>query len=279
MTTLRIVTDSTADVPAELVEQYGIEVVPLALTIGEETMPDGTLTQEEFFARMNAADRLPTTSQPSVGAFREVYERALETASEIVSVHISEHLSGTISSAREAASYFGGRVHVVDSLNLSMGLGWQVIHAARDAAAGLSAAEIVARVEELRERVQLIVGVDSLTNLAKGGRIGKVAAFLGGVLNMRVTFCVENGTFQPVARVRGAQAALDSAMKWMEERMAGRTRGRFCVMHAMAREKAEWLCDAIRERYEVVELIVVETGTVIATHTGSGFGLSFIPLD
>ena len=111
-------------------------MVPLSVTVGDATVEDGTWSMEEFFERMNAQPTLPTTSQPPVGAFVEAYERALETASDVVSIHISHKLSGTFSSAKTAAESFGGKVQVVDSYNLSWGLGLQVLEAARAAASG-----------------------------------------------------------------------------------------------------------------------------------------------
>lgn len=275
---VRIVTDSTADLPAALAARYGIDIVPLSVSIGGETFPDGTLTQAEFFARMDAAPSLPKTSQPPVGAFHHVYADALETALEVVSVHISSHLSGTVESAGEAAKAFGGHVHVVDSLNLSWGLAFQVLEAARQAAQGAPAADVVAAVERVRDRAQLIVGLEKLDNLAKGGRIGKVSAFLGGMLNLRVTFCVKDGVFVPVSRARGANALLREAVEWVAGQMGECRTGRFCVLHAMAPDAAEWLRTAIEARFEVAEMYVMETGTVIATHTGTGFGIAFVPL-
>lgn len=277
MDAIKVVTDSTADLTADVLQQYGIGVVPLCLTIGGETFPDGTLTQAQFFERMNASPLLPTTSQPAVGAFVEAYGNALETAREVVAVHISSHLSGTFEAATEAAKQFSGRVHVFDSLNLSWGLGWQVLEAARAAAQGLAVPEVLKRVESVRDGVELIVGVDKLDNLAKGGRIGKVTALLGSVLNMRVLFCVRDGSFAPVGRRRGTSAALGGAMDWIAEQMDGRKRGAFCVMHALAADKARWLREAIEERFEVTEMHIAETGTVIATHTGTGFGIAFVP--
>jgi DegV family protein with EDD domain len=276
---IAVVTDSTSDLSPEICELYGISVVPLSVSIGDDTFPDGTLTQAEFFARMAASPTLPTTSQPPVGVFRDAYERALASAQEVVSVHISSRLSGTVEAAREAAKSFSGRVHVIDSLNLSWGLGFQVLEAARAVAVGHPMADVVAAVEAVRDRVQLIVGLDKLDNLAKGGRIGKVTAFLGGVLNMRITFCVCDGEFQPVGRARGAQAILRETLDWITERMDGRRRGAFCVMHAMAPDTADRLRTAIESRFEVAEMHVAETGTVIATHTGTGFGVAFVPLD
>jgi len=223
---LAIITDSCADLTVEVAQKHGIVVVPLTVTIDDRSWVDGELSQAEFFERMNAAPSLPTTSQPSVGAFVEAYREALETATEVVSVHISSKLSGTISSARQAAEQFAGRVHIVDTLNLSWGQGLQVLEAAKAAAEGLDARAVVERVERARDRAQLLVGLDGFE---------------------------------------------------VEDKMGGAKRGVFAVMHAMAPDRADWLERAIRERFEPIELYLVEVGVVIATHTGTGWGVAFLP--
>ncbi len=280
MREVSIVTDSTTDIPPELAQAYGISVVPLLVSFGDETFQDGVLSQEEFFERMNAAAKLPTTSQPSVGTFVEMYERQLETARTVISVHVSSALSGTIESAHEAARQFGERVHIFDSLNLSMGEGMQVIEAARSAATGAGVQEVLKALEDARHTVKMIVGLDKVDNLAKGGRIGKVAALLGGVLNLRVLFTVnEAGSFEPVARVRGAKAARAEMLAWVEKQMGTYRRARFSIMHAMSPDNAAWLEGSIRERYTVEELSVVKCGPVISTHTGTGWGIALLPID
>jgi DegV family protein with EDD domain len=222
--------------------------------------------------------RLPTTAQPPVGLFVEAYERALETSENVLSVHISNKLSGTIESARQAASQFAGRVHVFDSLNLSWALGWQAIEAASAAAEGLSVAAAVERLERARERVRIIVGLDSLENLAKGGRIGRVSAFLGGLLSVKVTLSVDkDGSFFPVARSRGERVALEHTLDWVTEQMAGRRRGRFAVGHAMELDRAVRLAEAIQARFDVEEMVIYEAGSVICAHTGTGWGVCFLP--
>ena len=277
MQAVAIITDSTSDLPADVCAEHGITVVPLALTIDGETMTDGTLSQPEFFKRMNAAAELPTTSQPSVGAFVETYRLALEEASHVVSVHISEKLSGTLASARAAAEQFAGQVTVVDSKNLSWALGFQVLEAARAAASGLEPAAIVERVESVRDRVQLLVSLDALDNLVKGGRISSFAGKVGGALNVRLAITVKDGAFVPVRPYRSAKAAFNHGLQWIENRMEGTKRGAFCVIHALSEERAIALKEAITERFDPSELYLAETGTVIATHTGVGWGVAFVP--
>jgi len=275
-----IVTDSTADIHPEMAAQRGVTVVPLAVTIGDRTYRDGELTQAEFFAKMEAAPQLPTTSQPAPGHFVEAYERALETADKVLSIHISHNLSGTIDAARHAAEQFAGRVHVFDSLNLSWGLALQVMEAASAAVEGATLEAAIERVERARERVRLIVGLDALDNLAKGGRIGRVSAFMGSLLNLKVTLEVDReGAFQPVGRERGEKAALKHTLDWIATQMGDRTKAAFAVGHAMSLERAERLAQQLRETYDVSELVIYEAGSVICTHTGSGWGVAMLPAE
>jgi DegV family protein with EDD domain len=275
-----VVTDSTADIPPDVAADHGITVVPLSVTIGADTMPDGAITQSEFFARMAAAPRLPTTSQPPIGQFVEAYERALRNAEEVLSITISAKLSGTFDSARQAAEQFAGRVHVFDSLNLSWGLGFQAVEAAKAAAQGRSVAEALEHIERVRSRVRMIVGLDSLDNLAKGGRIGRVSALFGALLDLKVTLTVDaDGAFSPVARTRGEKAALRHTLDWIGSHLSPSGRGRFAVGYAMLPERAEWLAEQIRSRFDAVEVFTYPTGTVIASHTGTGWGVAVLPED
>jgi DegV family protein with EDD domain len=276
-----VVTDSTADIPAELAKAEGITVVPLVTTFPDGlSFHDGDLSQAEFFERMGRAKALPTTSQPAVGDFAAIYERLLKEFPHVVSVHISKKLSGTIEAARQAAGGFGGRVHIFDSLNLSTALGWQVIDASRAAERGAGPAEIMEAAARLRPRVRHIVGLDKLDNLARGGRIGAVSAFLGGLLDLKVLLTVDaEGSFKPVTRARGHKAAMRETLEFVRREMGGSTKGRFMVAHALSPDTAAYLRDAIANAFEVTELFMVETGVVIATHTGTGWGIGFVPGD
>jgi DegV family protein with EDD domain len=275
-----IVTDSVSDIPPELVSELGIRVVPLTVTIAGQTFVDGDITIDEFFERMTAAPELPKTSQPSVGEFEDAFRRCLERFSEVVCITISNRLSGTRESALEAARLVGERVHVLDSLTLSWAEGYQVVEAARAAARGESAAQIEAGFEELRGNVHLVVGLDSLDNLAKGGRIGKVSAFLGGFLNLKVLLTVaDDGAFEPVARVRGAKAGLQATVDWVAEAVDEKRPAVFAVQHAQSPENAAWLEQAIRTRFNVADLTIVPAGAVISAHTGTGWGVVAVQTD
>lgn len=273
-----VVTDSTCDIPEGVASDHGITIVPIRLNFGDELLDDGVLSQAQLFERM-ASGPLPTTSQPSVGALIEAYERALETAEEVVSVHISEKLSGTMDAARLAAERFSGKVHVFDSLNLSWGLGWQVISAARSANDGASARECLELLGRLRAQVRQVVTMESLENLRRGGRVGPVAAFVGSVLQLKVTVVVDpDGSFSPLARSRGTSAAIERTLMWIGEQMDGRTGGLFAVGHAMSSAQANHLAEEIQRRWQPDELVMYEAGSAISTHTGRVWGASFLPL-
>lgn len=275
-----IVTDSTSDIPRDLADALGITVVPLSVTIDGDTYADGDISLDEFFRRMNAAKELPKTSQPSVGAFVETFTECLSRYSDVVCITISNRLSGTFESATEAARTIGERVHVLDTLNLSWGEGYQVVEAARAARAGATVADIQARFQELRGRVHMVVGLDSLDNLAKGGRIGKVSALLGGLLNLKVLLTVaEDGAFEPVAKLRGKKAGLQASVDWVAGFIDEKKRAAFAVQHALSPDNAAWLEDAIRARFNVAELRVIPAGAVISTHTGTGWGITAVQLD
>ncbi|MBF4509499.1 MAG: DegV family protein [Aeromicrobium sp.] len=272
-----VVTDSTSDIPKEVAEDLGIAVVPLSVSLNGETFVDGSISLADFFARMKAARDFPKTSQPSVGAFASAFESALESCAEVLCVTISHKLSGTYESATEAAKRFGDRVHVFDSLNLSWGEGYQAVAAARAAAAGASLGEIKHTLEDLRSRVHMVVGLDSLDNLAKGGRIGKVSAMLGGMLNLKVLLTVgSDGAFEPVYKGRGAKNALQATIDWVAERIDATREAAFAVQHAESPDKAAWLEAAIRERFTVGEMRVIEAGCVISSHTGTGWGVTAV---
>jgi DegV family protein with EDD domain len=169
-------------------------------------------------------------------------------------------------------------VHVFDSRNLSWGAAWQVMDAANVAREGLGVPEALARLERAREQVKLIVGLDSLDNLRRGGRIGAVSALMGALLNLKVTMTVdESGAFAPLGRSRGEKAGLQYTMDWIATQMGGARKGRFAVGHGLSEERAHRIADSIRERWDVTELVVYDAGSVVCTHTGTCWGVAVWP--
>lgn len=206
------------------------------------------------------------------------YERALETADSVIALHISSKLSGTVEAARIAAEQLNGKVHVVDSRNLSWGLGWQVIDAASAAHEGLGVSEVLNRIARTRDQVKIIVSIDSLENLRRSGRIGAVSSFVGSLLNLKVQIAVDAaGAFVPVRGSRGDKAALRVMLDWIAKQMGSTRSARFAVGHALCVDKAALLAEAIRERWDVTELVMYEAGSAISTHAGTIWGVAFWP--
>ena len=277
---VRVVTDSTADIPRDVAEALGITVVPMSFSMGGRTFVDGEIPMSEFFARMKASNTPPTTSQPPVGAFVEVFDRLLERCREVVCISVSGRLSGTLDSAIGAARLVGHRVHVLDSRALSWAEGFQAIQSARAAAAGATVDEVKRAADRVRQKMNIVVGLDGLDNLARSGRIGKVSAFVGGVLNIKVLLTIDaEGALVPIARVRGTKAALQSTRDWVIDRVEASRRLAVAVLHAGSAENARWLEDQVRAQLHAEELYVIETGPVIGTHAGTGWGLAAVELD
>jgi DegV family protein with EDD domain len=268
--TVRVVTDSTADLPPEVVRELAITVVPLLVLFGDEVYRDGVdLTNEEFFKRLTTSPVLPTTSQPSVGAFQETYRELAATADQIVSIHISAWASGTCDSALQAASSLGGspRVEVVDSRTTSMGLGFQVIAAARAAQAGASMEEVAAAARSVGGRHHLLALLETLEYLRRGGRIGRAQAFLGSILNLKPLLTFRDGVVHPVARVRTRARALEELLR---HSLAYGDLEDVAVIHGTTPEDADMLARRVRERLPQVPIHVGRLGPVLGVHGGPG---------
>ncbi|ADV67333.1 DegV family protein [Deinococcus maricopensis] len=206
---ISIVTDSTADLSPALRAQEQIRSVPLYVLFDGQMLKDGIDIQTKaLFEGIKAGKKTPSTSQPSPAEFAAVYREALETADEVLSIHISGQLSGTVGSARLAAQEFGGKVTVVDSRTVSLGLGLQALRAARLAREGRSAADIVSALERVQAQQDIRFTVDTLEFLRLNGRIGGAQALLGGLLNIKPILAVRGGRVESAGRARGSKKAL-----------------------------------------------------------------------
>jgi DegV family protein with EDD domain len=268
MAQVRVVTDSAADLPPELVAEHGITVVPLSVHFGEKTFLDGeTITPGEFYHILATDPHFPRTSQPSVGRFEEAYARLRDEGAEIISIHLSSHLSGTFNAAGLAArSIEGAEIHLVDSLQASMLLGELALEAARLKEQGRTVPEVLERVENLRQRLHFGLMLDNLTHIQRGGRIGRAQGLLGTLLSIKPILSMEEGVVVPRQRVRTTARALqelaNEAKGW--EPLAG-----LRVMHADAPKLAEDLVSLVRP-FAPGEVPVQLLGPVIGTHVGAG---------
>ncbi len=275
---IHIVTDSGANLPSAIAEAHNIKVVPLKVNMGSTSYQEGVdLSNEQFFQQLPTANPMPTTSQPSPADFEEVYAERLTMGADIVSVHLSSKLSGTYNSARTAAMTLGsGRISVIDSKSASVGVSLLVLAAARMAQAGRSRQEIVLHLERMADEMLLVLTLDTLEYLRRGGRIGGARAFLGGLLKVKPVILLKNGVIEAGERARSRRKAIDQLIQ-MEADRFGKQPVWVGVAQAMADDVAE-LEALARERLNVQELIRSDIGPVVATHTGPGtLGLAVVP--
>lgn len=282
---VRVVTDSTADLPRELLEQLNIAVVPLKVMIDGESYRDGVdLTPKEFFQRLPYAKELPTTSQPSPGEFVQTYEKLRdEGAQKIIAIHLSGGLSGAVQAARLAKDMVTGvDIEVIDSYSASVGLGLIVLSAARAAQNGATGTEVVELVNSLIQKVQVFFVLDTLEYLQKGGRIGRAEAFLGNLLNIKPILSLVDGIITPVDKVRGQSKAIDRTIDLIKQASGGK-RLEVAMVHANNFTDVMRLHDRVLNEFkccELCELIISEVSPVLGTHVGPGLvGLGFYPID
>lgn len=272
MKKIKIITDSTADIPSELLEELNIGVVPLKVHLKGETYIDGvTIQPSEFYKLLQESDELPTTSQPSPVDFVEKYREAKEAGyEEIISIHLSSALSGTYQSAMLAKSMVEDEVNVevIDSKGASYDFGIIVVEAARAAQAGRSLEECVALVNRLIKESYVLFLVDTLDYLLKGGRIGKASAVVGSLLNIKPILSLsDEGEVYPVEKVRGKSKAVERVFQLVGENLpSGPVRA--AVMHSEAPEEAKKWADRLSDTFGVKDLITTYVGPVIGTHTG-----------
>lgn len=267
---VRIVTDSTADIPSPLAQELAIVVVPLNVQFGEAVFRDGVdLGTEEFFRRLVRSPVLPTTSQPSAGAFLEVYSRLAAERAEIVSLHISAKLSGTLNSAQVAKESLDVpcRIELMDSQSASLGLGLTALAAARAAQAGASFQEVVALVRRRIDATTVLVFVDTLEYLQRGGRIGRAQAFLGGLLNVKPLLTLREGEIHPVERVRTRARALERLYEYAASYVQIED---LAVLHSTSPQEAQELRRRLGGLFPEQQVLLATYGPVIGTHLGPG---------
>jgi DegV family protein with EDD domain len=274
---VRIVTDSTCDLSNDQASQLGVAAVAkLYVLFGDRTFQDGvTINNEQFYALLKSNPNFPSTSQPSVGDFVQIYERF--KGEPIVSIHISRDLSGTLASAEAARDMVGGDITIIDSRNVNAGLALLVIEAMRLAKTGASAAQIKSHIDTLIPRTRLIFVLDTLENLRRGGRIGNAQAFLGSVLQFKPIITIKDGCLEPVERVRTMSKAVARLKDIAAQELQGKVEPQVVFMHASAPTSAEQLMGALCTQIRLREPFIIEAGPVVATHAGPGaVGISYI---
>lgn len=270
---IKLVTDSTAYLSEETVRRLDIQVVPLCVHFADKEFKEGVeLSNDEFYRRLQEAAELPTTSQPSAGAFYEVFKDLVDQGHEVIAVTISSKLSGTWNSAMAAKEMLpDAGISVVDSLSTSAGLKHAIEAAARAIASGATREKVVAKIEQVKESIYLLFVVDTLEYLAKGGRIGNAKAFLGTLLKVKPILILKEGAIEPLEQVRSKRKAHTRMLDLIEAHV--KTNGsdiQIGLVHALASDDAQELAQELGMRLGGVPVTIDDLGPVIGTHTGPG---------
>ena len=276
-----VVMDSTGYLPDDILEQFQIRVIPLNVNIGDEVFFETELSNVIFFEKLSHIAGLSTTSQPSVGAFLEIYESLFsEGVEDIVSIHISSAISGTFHSAQMAKDLASNsNIHLFDSRSSALGLGVLAWAAAEWADQGMSALQIMEQLQILKPQTELYFIVNTLENLRKGGRIGGAAALVGTILQIKpILYFNSDAQIDVFDKVRSRSRAWQRVLEELNRALSSGKRYRICVMHVNIPEEGKILLNELKARFPEHEVRLFEAGAVIATHIGPGaFGLTFHP--
>lgn len=249
-----------------MVEEYGITIVPLSVMVDGVLYSDSELGEGDFLRLMQSSKNLPKTSQPPVGVFAEIYEKLAADGAHIVSIHMSHALSGTVEAARQGATLSGAEVTVIDSGFTDQAMKFQVVEAAKLAKEGADLDTVLARIEEVKEKTELYIGVSTLENLVKGGRIGRVTGLLSSLLNIRVVMQMKDHQLEPIVKGRGNK----TFKKWLDELVENLSHSKVAEIGISYAGAPEWANEMKAQLQSFVEnaIPVLETGSIIQTHTG-----------
>ena len=267
---IKIVTDSTADVPTTLLERYDIRVVPINIQFAQETYQEGIdMDRPTFFRELEVC--MPTSSQPSPGQFAEVYEQLAGQGHSILTIVITSKHSGTYQSAELAKSMLpDADIEVFDSLSISMGTGYHVIEAARAAEEGKSMGEILQLLEGIRSRMHLYFTPATLKYLQRSGRVGNLAGALLSILSVKPIIKVEDGVLEAFERVRTRGKSLDRLVELTAEAVGTTEPVKLAIIHAEAHDEAEALRARLQENFICDEMHVVDLACSLTVHGGPG---------
>ena len=266
MTKIKIVTDSSVTIEPEVAKELDITIVPLSVMVDGVIYSDADLAEGEFLRLMKSSRNLPKTSQPPVGVFADVFEQLAENGAQIISIHMSHALSGTVEAARQGATLANADVTVVDSSFTDQAMKFQVTEAAKLAKEGASLEEILAKIEEVQEKTELYIGLSTLENLVKGGRIGRVSGLISSLLNIRVIMQMKDHQLEPIVKGRGAK----TFKKWLDDLTASLQNKQVAengISYAGSPELALEMKESLQP-YVKKPISVLETGSIIQTNTG-----------
>lgn len=273
-----IITDSTTAFPEELLRQHEISIVPLTVNwAGKSYLDDVDITPDEFYRRLMVEKEMPTTSQPSAGVFKDVYNRLAEESDGVLAILISSDLSGTVDSALAAAEMIEDfPVRVVDSRLTTMALGLCVLQAVKMAEKGSDLDETVASLQPLIDDMKVMFVVDTLEFLHRGGRIGGAQRLIGGMLAVKPLLQLKEGKIDSLESIRTKKKAVQKMLSIFEEDAVGKEKIHFSVFHGAAEDEAESIRQYVEDKYHPETLVVANLSPVIGVHTGPGtVGISY----
>lgn len=273
MKKIALVTDSTISMPQEMVNKYGVYVVPQVLIWGEESLEDGVdISPSQFYTRLSKASVMPSTTQVTVASFLKVYQQLLDQDYQILSILISSKLSGTVNSAVQAKAMLpaGAPIEIIDSNSVAMAMGFHLLTVARAIEQGANLQECIALAEKARDHTGIFFAVDTLEFLHRGGRIGGATRFLGTMLNFKPILELRDGRVEPMERVRTRTKSLSRIVELAVEQIGGRTPVRLSTLHANAPEDAKLVLDEASAKLNPIECVYSEVSPVVGVHAGPG---------
>ena len=268
--TVKIVTDSTSDLPPQLADELGITVVPVYLRFGEMVYLDGVdISHDEFYQKLVESSVHPSTSQPTPADFADVYGKLAEETDKIVSIHVTSKLSGTYNSALQGKELVGGGCHieVVDSLSTSMGLGLISMAAARLAEAGESLEAVMEEIRQAIPSIRLLGVFDTLKYLLRGGRIGKAKALLGSVLNVKPLLTMREGELLPAGQVRTRNKGIDRLFDLVKNALNIQE---LAIVHSTTLDEADSLKERVASIFDRKRIHIARLGPALGVHGGPG---------
>ena len=268
---MRIITDSSCDLPKKLIEKHGILVVPLHIEIEGKDYVDGeNLSHHEFYEKMAASPTLPKTSQPSPKTFVEKMKEGLKNNEEVLCIHLSSRLSGTYDGAHAAKKEIGGDIEIFDSLTGSIGVGLQVLKACQLAKEGFNRSEVIEKIKVYRDQMRVVVYLETLENAVKGGRVSRPKEFVSNLLNLKPVVHVEDGYVRLLKTIRGKKKAIRVLLDEMEKKNTDYSDQIVGITHCDCLEEAMALKEEINRRFNPAEIMLTTMGPVIGTHAGIG---------
>lgn len=269
---LAIVTDSTAYIPEDLLKKHDIYTIPLSVVFGDETFREGIdITTEEFYKKIREESDLPSTSQPPIGAFLQLFEQLSETYDGVISIHLSKRFSGTYDAALSAGKMVKDiEVFAFDTALSAMPQGFFAIAAAELVSEGKTVEEILTYLKDMKEKTRTYFMVEDLTHLQRGGRLNKGQALIGSLLNIKPVLHIVDGLIVPFEKIRTQKKAINRIMSMLEEDVNNNKVKRVVFIHANNKEQIEQIRNDFSKKHPDVETIVSYFGPVIGTHLGEG---------